>query len=213
MARRSTRAPRFSRLADLRTFAARHPGDQAGIRLHGDPALSALLKHGPLCAIAAHHLGPAACPVRAIRFDKTATTNWALGWHQDRTICVKERREVEGFGPWTMKRRMNHVSPPQDLLSKMVTLRVHLDDVPEANAPLLIAPGSHNLGRVAENEIDAAVKRCGVRTCLAREGDVWLYATPILHASDASLSPQSRRVLQVDYAAFNLPSGLEWLGV
>ena len=33
MARRSTRAPRFSRLADLRTFAARHPGDQAGIRL------------------------------------------------------------------------------------------------------------------------------------------------------------------------------------
>jgi hypothetical protein len=30
----------------------------------------------------------------------------------------------------------------------MVTLRIHLDDTPAANAPLLIAPGSHALGKV-----------------------------------------------------------------
>jgi len=46
-----------------------------------------------------------------------------------------------------------------------------------------------------------------------RPGDVWLYATPILHASDAAVEPLHRRVLQVDYAADWLPGGLEWLGI
>jgi len=68
--------------------------------------------------------------VRAILFDKNAKTNWSLAWHQDRTICVKQRIEVDGYGPWTTKGRMQHVAPPFDLLARMLTLRVHLDDVP-----------------------------------------------------------------------------------
>ncbi len=201
-------------LPSLENALADLPHDEAGARLHGVSALSPLLAtDGCIGAVAATFLGPCAKPVRAILFNKTAEANWGLGWHQDRTICVKERREVEGFGPWTIKRGMNHVAPPPDLLSQMVTLRVHLDDVPETNAPLLIAPGSHRLGRVAVDEVSKAVERCGIQTCLAQAGDVWVYATPILHASDASTSPKSRRVLQVDYAGFDLPGGLEWLGV
>lgn len=188
--------------------------EAAGTRLHGNTALRPLLaSRGCVGAIAANVLGPSAKPVRAILFNKSSETNWGLGWHQDRTICVKERREIKGFGPWTKKRGMIHVAPPIHLLAQMVTLRVHLDDVPETNAPLLIAPGSHKLGRVAVDQIDEVVKRCGILACLANAGDAWLYATPILHASDASKSPKSRRVLQVDYAAFDLPGGLEWLGV
>lgn len=190
------------------------PIEAAGTRLHGIVALRPLLAtDGCVGTIAATVLGPPARPVRAILFNKSSETNWGLGWHQDRTICVKERREIIGFGPWTTKRGMIHVAPPFDLLAQMVTLRVHLDDVPETNAPLLIAPGSHRLGRVEVGEIDEAVERCGIRACLAKAGDAWLYATPILHASDASTSPRSRRVLQVDYAAFDLPGELEWLGV
>lgn len=37
--------------------------------------------------------------IRSILFDKTAGANWAVLWHQDRTIAVKEKREVDGFGP------------------------------------------------------------------------------------------------------------------
>lgn len=81
----------------------------------------------------------------------------------------------------------------------MVTLRVHLDDVPAGNAPLLIVPGSHRLGRIAEGEIDALVSRLGSRACLAEAGDIWAYATPIVHASKAAASPARRRVLQVDF--------------
>ncbi|GGI93982.1 hypothetical protein GCM10007973_32730 [Polymorphobacter multimanifer] len=95
----------------------------------------------------------------------------------------------------------------------MVTLRVHLDDVPATNSPLLIAPGSHKHGRVPVGAIDAVVRQCGTYTCLADAGDVWAYATPILHASEAAAMPARRRVLQVDFAAEDLPGGLEWLGV
>lgn len=32
-------------------------------------------------------------------FDKTAERNWALGWHQDRTVVVRERKETDGYDP------------------------------------------------------------------------------------------------------------------
>lgn len=152
-------------------------------------------------------------PVRAILFDKTASTNWGLPWHQDRTIVVTRRVEVAGFGPWTLKSGLLHVAPPFDVLAGMVTLRVHLDSVPETNAPLLIAPGSHRLGQIPEGELKSVVQRCGIATCLADAGDVWLYSTPILHCSEAARDPAHRRVLQVDFAAGELPGGLTWLGV
>jgi len=55
--------------------------------------------------------------------------------------------------------------------------------------------------------------RCGTVACLAEKGDVWLYATPIVHASAAAAGSGRRRVLQVDFSASALPGGLDWLGV
>lgn len=190
------------------------PRDRAGMRLHGIEDLRPFLAaRGAIGAVAASVIGPRSRPVRAILFDKTADANWSLGWHQDRTICVQQRLPLAGFGPWTVKGGMQHVAPPFDLLSRMVTLRVHLDDVPASNAPLLIAPGSHLSGRISIDAVEAVAATKGTKTCLADAGDIWLYATPILHASEASTTPARRRVLQVDYAAEDLPGGLEWLGV
>jgi hypothetical protein len=201
-------------LGDLAPALAGLPEDRAGLRLRALPELRPhLAPSGAIGRIAASALGSGARPVRAILFDKSPDTNWALGWHQDRAICVAKRREVEGFGPWTVKGGMHHVEPPSELLASMATLRVHLDDVPADNAPLLIAPGSHRLGRVPEGSIDAAVRRCGTVACTAKAGDIWLCSTPILHASEAAARPSRRRVLQLDYAARDLPGGLEWLGV
>lgn len=202
------------RLADLREVLVRLPSERAGVRIHGIDALRPFLaSDGVIGAIAANVLGPDCRAVRAILFDKTTATNWSLAWHQDRTICVQRRVAVDGFGPWTTKGGMQHVAPPFDLLTRMVTLRVHLDDVPATNAPLLVAPGSHVQGRVPVDEIEQVVGRCGIRACLAEAGDIWLYATTILHASEAASRPTHRRVLQVDFAADDLPGGLKWLGV
>jgi ectoine hydroxylase-related dioxygenase (phytanoyl-CoA dioxygenase family) len=201
-------------LAALRDVLAKTPPAHAGVRLHGIAGLRPFLSAaGCIGSIAGAVLGPDAIPVRALLFDKTPDMNWSLAWHQDRTISVRERREVDGFGPWTMKSGMHHVAPPFEVLSRMVTIRAHLDDVPADNAPLLVAPGSHRFGRILVREVEDIVRRCGTLTCLAEAGDVWLYATPILHASAAALNAGRRRVLQVDFAAEALPGGLSWLGV
>lgn len=204
----------LSLLGDIRDTLRDLPSGQAGVRIHGIEALRPILDaEGAIGAVAAQFLGQRCRPVRAILFDKTAATNWSLAWHQDRTICVKRRIDVKGYGPWTTKGGLQHVAPPFELLARMITLRVHLDDVPIGNSPLLIAPGSHAAGRVPITDYDAVVDRCGIYACLARAGDIWVYATPILHASEAASVTGHRRVLQIDYAAEDLPDGLDWLGV
>ncbi|MEG8041100.1 phytanoyl-CoA dioxygenase family protein [Sphingomonas sp. LR60] len=200
-------------LPALHRLADDLPQDRAGLRLHGHPALPALLAAGPIHAIATLHLGAATQPVRAVLFDKTPATNWSLGWHQDRTIAVQTRAHVPGYGPWSTKQGIQHVEPPFAITEAMVTLRIHLDDTPADNAPLLIAPGSHRLGRIPEDAIADTVARHRTVACLADAGDVWCYATPILHASAAAQGNRRRRVLQVDYAATALPEPLVWLGI
>ena len=149
-------------------------------------------------------------PVRAIAFDKSPQANWALGWHQDRTINLAARAEVAGYGPWTVKQDSPHVEPPFEVIAAMLTLRIHLDPVTPDNAPLEIALGSHRHGYIAEGDVAGVAAESRLATCLASPGDVWAYATPILHASQRARLPARRRVLQVDFSAAELPQPLKW---
>jgi hypothetical protein len=201
-------------LATLESALAEIPPNRPGARLAGNPALSALLApKGPIGRYAVDHLGPEARPVRALLFNKTAAQNWSLAWHQDRTIAVRTRVATPGFANWTVKSGIQHVEPSTALLERMLTLRLHLDDTGPDNAPLLIAPGSHRLGRLPEREVVRTVAQLGTVECIAARGDIWLYATPILHASEPARAPTTRRVLQVDYSTDELPGELDWLGV
>jgi hypothetical protein len=201
-------------LAHLEQILDHADAMRPGVRLNGCPGLGEALSASSAPGRTARAvLGMECRPVRAVLFDKTPETNWSLGWHQDRTIVVRERREAPGFGPWSVKQGLQHVAPPFAILAGMATLRIHLDAVDAHNAPLKAAPGSHRLGRIAVEDIPAAVARCGADVCLAERGDIWTYATPILHGSDLSRRAGRRRVLQVDYACEDLPCGLEWLGV
>lgn len=75
-------------------------GERPGRRLTGVPDLAALLAPDtPIGAVAAARIGAGARAVRAILFDKTPGTNWALGWHQDRTVAVRERHDLPGWEP------------------------------------------------------------------------------------------------------------------
>lgn len=185
----------------------------AGTRLWDRPGLATLLGQDGVIGGIAGQLRPGARPVRALLFNKTPETNWALGWHQDRVIAVRARHQVTGYGPWTVKAGVPHVQPPFALLEAMITLRIHLDPVGGDNAPLLVALGSHRLGRVGDEAIADAVAAATILPCLAEGGDIWAYATPILHASDAARCPGRRRVLQIDYSAASLPLPLAWYGV
>jgi hypothetical protein len=202
-------------ISELDALMSRERQGLAGVRLAGKPELAKLL--GQSMAVGARArslLGPDSRPVRAVLFDKSDTGNWALGWHQDRTIAVKARADTAGFGPWSVKQGIQHVEPPFAVIESMVTVRIHLDPVDPQNAPLLIARGSHLHGRIPVDKVEEVVAAADVQACLAASGDVWLYRTPILHASARAAVPgRRRRVLQVDYAARDLPAGLEWLGI
>lgn len=195
----------------LRTLADERIGDRPGTRLDGEIRLAALLAtSGPIGGVAARLSSSAARAVRAVLFDKTVDANWTVAWHQDRTIPVAARREVEGFGPWSVKDGVPHVAPSFDILARMLTLRIHLDPVDDANAPLRVALGSHRLGRIAADQAESVAASGQQNVCHAEVGDIWAYRTPILHTSDRARTPTRRRVLQVDFADFELPGGLKW---
>jgi hypothetical protein len=139
--------------------------------------------------------------VRGLFFDKTAKANWPVPWHRDLTLALKERREMEGWTNWTLKRGVPHVQAPKAVLSRMVTLRLHLDDCGEDNGPLRVIPKSH----VEEGAT-------GPETVVtARAGDALWMKPLLLHASSPARDPSHRRVLHLEFAPPDLlPEGLDW---
>lgn len=186
--------------------------DRPGMRLFSLEAIRVLTATDGQIGSIVHRLhGSGTRPVRAIMFDKRSNMNWSIGLHQDRTIAVAERRDVPGYGPWSIKAGQVHVRPPPDLIARMVTLRIHLDDVDADNAPLLILRGTHNRGQLFQSTIDRLSNELGPFACHAKRGDIWAYGTAIVHGSAAVSQPgRRRRVLQIDYSRDALPGGLVW---
>ncbi len=157
-------------------------------------------------------LGPGALPVRGLLFDKTRDANWTVPWHQDRSIAVRERFDVTGFGPWSIKAGVTHVQPPVDVLRDMLTLRLHLDDCGEGSGPLRVVRGSHE--RILDmSEVDQAVDSGEMLTCITLAGGAVLMRPLALHASSPAKRPGRRRVLHLEYAPASLstlPGGLAW---
>lgn len=197
----------------LRDLADSLVADRPGVKVTGDPWLADCLSDDAPGRLACGLTSSGARPVRAVMFDKSDSANWSVAWHQDRTIPVRERIDTPGYGPWSTKDGAPHVAPPFEVLARMVTLRLHLDDVERDNAPLRVALGSHRLGVVAASEAERRASEARQALCLASTGDVWAYSTPILHASHRAARGRRRRVLQVDYADFDLPGGLRWRGL
>jgi len=148
--------------------------------------------------------------VRTIYFDKHKDANWKVAWHQDLTIAVREKIDVEGFRAWSTKAGITHVQPPVTVLEQMSTLRVHLDDTDKTNGALRVLPGTHCFGRLEPDQIQYWKQQQNPATCSVKRGGVVLMRPLLLHSSLPSLNPTHRRVLHFEYASLDLPSGLEW---
>ncbi|MBN9500519.1 MAG: hypothetical protein BGO01_04315 [Armatimonadetes bacterium 55-13] len=146
--------------------------------------------------------------VRAIFFDKVPGANWSVPWHQDLTICVKEKHAIDGFGPWPPKDGAIHVQPPAIILEKMLTARIHLDDCGAQNGPVRVVPGSHRHGKIGESDISGWIKN--EVACVGGVGSVLFMRPLLLHASSPAVNPSHRRVLHLEFAAEDLPLPLEW---
>lgn len=147
-------------------------------------------------------------PVRGIFFDKTANANWPVPWHQDLSVAVRKSHDVAGWTNWSVKRGAPHAQPPSEILGRMVTVRLHLDDCPADNGALRIVPGSHLAGLLSRKSIQSVDTE--PQTIVARAGDALFMRPLILHASSPSGSPSHRRVLHLEFAPEDvLPDGLE----
>ncbi len=155
-------------------------------------------------------LPPKPIPVRGIYFDKRPEKNWLVAWHQDLTLALKERVEVSGFGPWSVKEGVPHVQPPVGLLEQMISVRLHLDDTDATNGALRVLPGTHRLGRLNAEAIRRCRETCKEVSCEAKAGDVLLMRPLLLHASSHSTSERRRRVLHIEFAGYHLPAPLDW---
>lgn len=147
---------------------------------------------------------------RCLYFDKLPVANWKVAWHQDLSITVKSRVDLEGFGPWSRKNDDLHVHAPTAVLERMLAVRVHLDDCSTNNGPLKVIPGSQRLGRLGIDKIKDRAGRVKEIVCEVKKGGVLLMRPLLIHASSPAIEPSHRRVIHFELADFELPGGLEW---
>lgn len=154
-------------------------------------------------------LGEDCFAVRAVLFNKNPELNWKVSWHQDCFIGVRRKVNVLGWGPWSTKLGVAHVRPPVSVLREMLTIRIHLDDCGLCNGPLCVLRSTHKLGVLSDAEIGALPTEGEIVLSVDR-GDAILMRPLIVHASSVATSPNARRVIHIEFAAEDLPNGLEW---
>jgi ectoine hydroxylase-related dioxygenase (phytanoyl-CoA dioxygenase family) len=197
-------APTLCELSDL--LNAGH----AGVRnLLDVPAVRRLAASTAVRSLMEPAIGPTCFAVRGILFNKGDGANWKVAWHQDCVIAVARPKEISGWGPWSIKAGVHHVRPSSDLMSRMLAIRIHLDECGADNGPLRVVPGSHKQGFLSDTQIKNWPKD-NAMTCIASRGDAVLMRPLLLHASTAAKVPSSRRVVHLEFTADHLPAGIEW---
>ncbi len=141
-------------------------------------------------------------------FDKPPERTWSLPWHKDLTIAVRDNTPAsQVFARPTTKAGVPHVEASREVLERMLTLRIHLDDTDEENGALCVQPGSHHSGKAAVASDQPAV------VVRAAAGDVLAMRPLVAHASGSSRPgcERHRRVLHLEFAGQrHLPDGYHW---
>jgi ectoine hydroxylase-related dioxygenase (phytanoyl-CoA dioxygenase family) len=162
----------------------------------------------PVTGALSEVLGPDFGLVRVLYFDKPPNQSWALPWHKDMTIAVRDNRLPSRlFAKPTRKAGVPHVEAPCEVLEQMLTARIHLDNVTDENGPLKVIPGSHHAEKALN---DATAHPVAI---LAERGDVLLMRPLLDHASGKSLpdTTRHRRIVHLEFAANReLPDGYAW---
>lgn len=197
-------------LTDEELMALRHefPPDSPNRRnlFLFSPLVENLVKKGSFSAAARQVLGPNAFAVRAIFFNKIEKANWHVPFHQDISVPIKARKDVTGFSAFSLKEGILHTNAPAEVLEQMIILRLHLDPATISNGAMQLIPGSHLHGRLSDPPQ-------GHHHAVQPEtlaGEILRLRPLLFHASSHSKSDTPRRVVHIEYAAHDLPGGLEW---
>ncbi|WP_369992768.1 phytanoyl-CoA dioxygenase family protein [Winogradskyella sp.] len=145
---------------------------------------------------------------KGIYFDKLPKSNWFVAYHQDLSISVNKKVEVNGFKNWTNKKGIYGVQPPECILNNSITIRVHLDDTTQKNGALRVIPKSHTKGIITKNSANWNLDNEYI--CEAKKGSIMLMKPLLLHASSKTINDKRRRVIHLEFNSNALPKPLEW---
>lgn len=161
-----------------------------------------VLDHADLTRLIHQQIGIDAGLVRILYFDKPPGQGWALSLHRDKTIAVAQHHiPTDPFTKPTVKANVPHVEATEDLLQSMLTLRIHLDPMCDANGPLVVVPGSHSDLASTCDEPSVPIH------CDA--GDVFVMRPLLLHGSRAPSTDTQlhRRVVHLEMASSEILPG------
>ena len=133
--------------------------------------------------------------VKSIYFDKPKESNWFVSYHQDLTISVDKKIDIDSFGPWTTKHNQFAVQPPIDILETITTIRIHLDDTDENNGALRLIPNSHSK-KIYRPELINWNMETEAIACV-EQGGIMLMKPLTLHSSSRAISHKKRRVIHI----------------
>ena len=173
-------------------------------------SVQSLLREPALRSAVHAILGRDAFAYKATLFDKREKANWLVAWHQDISIPVAGRLDIAGWQGWSIKDQVQYVQPPDYILSTLVALRLHLDPCENDNGPLRVLARSHTLGKLRQAEMAAMAQRFPAHSVTGGAGSALLMRPLLIHASSKATPPGRRRVLHLEFAAIDLPDGLDW---
>ena len=184
---------------------------RAGTRhLMSNHIVTALANDDRLISLAQRTLGTGAVPFRATLFEKSGKANWLVTWHQDTALPLVARLKSKEWGPWSLKARILYAHAPGWALSRILALRLHLDDSTKENGSLRIIPGSHGAGVLSDEEVFRIARRSTHVECEVRRGGVLAMRPLLIHSSSKARSEAPRRVLHIEYAdALTLDCGIQ----
>jgi ectoine hydroxylase-related dioxygenase (phytanoyl-CoA dioxygenase family) len=145
---------------------------------------------------------------KSIYFDKPVGSNWFVAYHQDLSISVDKKHELEGYKNWTHKQGIIGVQPPLHILNNTLTVRIHLDDTDSSNGALKVIPKSHLDG---VTRIDTKTMNISNQTiCEVPSGGIMIMKPLLYHASNRSENGNRRRVIHLEFCDQELAKPILW---
>ncbi|MCM0664669.1 phytanoyl-CoA dioxygenase family protein [Flavobacterium tyrosinilyticum] len=145
---------------------------------------------------------------KSIYFDKPEKSNWFVAYHQDLTISVDQKIEVENFENWTVKQNQFAVQPPTEILENNFTIRIHIDKTTKENGALKVINNSHSKGILRIENLDFKTEKETI--CEVEKGGIMIMKPLLFHASNKTTNNERRRVIHIEFSKQQLPNGLEW---
>lgn len=183
-------------------------GGTRGLLSH--PTVLQLLLHKQLGGYLWSLVGRDLVAVQATLYDRMPPAHRRGEWHQDRVIEVRERMDVAGYGPWSVKNGVPRVEPPASVLEQMLALRLYLDACGPEDGPLRVLAGSHDGGKLSAEALEEQVAAGHAVDLHVQKGGVMVMRPLLVHSSAPARVPSHRRVLHIVLAPAESISPLEW---